>query len=471
MRNKNVLFPAWVINIGAVTTCLLILLYFRSQAKVMQRKRDIEEREDKQIVDVKYIEFFSVRPLQLVYLDKKGYRLALDSTDESSFIEAKHGVMDSLPVDKSRETSSHSNSADTSITKSGNDSPMNAYEESDVKGDTERDESIDYNMEWEEFSEPKRIPCTSKYPAQHVVLLRTHRSGSSTIANIMYRYGDLNDLEFALPKQKSYDFYWPLNFNPSFVDKKYLNLTPPDLLINARYSPDTMTSFMSKDSYFVTIIRKPSSHFESVFNGYQIDTLLGMYNVSDPLDEFLSKPRHYLLQYLKEKPRFDMNLNMAKNGQIFDLGLQHKYYNDPATIRKHINDLAEKAKINDWNNADAALYEFFNNSLWNKITKQDKTFFEEVEELRRKVRNLEKDCIYSYETNHNTGEVEIKFLAQVDNFNKYLCEKMIMTEEKYVEYLKKKVDIVTHNYYQNRLFSKKIKLNATKIYNISSGTT
>ena len=102
------------------------------------------------------IRFISYRPLQLVYLDKKGYRLALDSTDESSFIEAKHGVMDSLPVDKSRETSSHSNSADTSITKSGNDSPMNAYEESDVKGDTERDESIDYNMEWEEFSEPKR---------------------------------------------------------------------------------------------------------------------------------------------------------------------------------------------------------------------------------------------------------------------------------------------------------------------------
>lgn len=42
-----------------------------------------------------------------------------------------------------------------------------------------------------------------------------------------------------------------------------------------------------------------------------------MYNVSDPLDEFLNKPRQYLLQYLKEKPRFDMNLNMAKNGNPF----------------------------------------------------------------------------------------------------------------------------------------------------------
>ena len=91
-----------------------------------------------------------------------------------------------------------------------------------------------------------RISCSSKRPIQKVVFLRTHRSGSRTIANIMYRYGDLNDLGFALPKQKSYDFYWPLLFNPSFVDKKYLNVTPPNLLINARYSPDTMASFMSK---------------------------------------------------------------------------------------------------------------------------------------------------------------------------------------------------------------------------------
>ena len=62
----------------------------------------------------------------------------------------------------------------------------------------------------------------------------------------MYRYGDLNDLDFALPKQRIYDFYWPLHFNPSFVDKKYLNFTSPNMLINARYSTDTMASFMPK---------------------------------------------------------------------------------------------------------------------------------------------------------------------------------------------------------------------------------
>ena len=62
----------------------------------------------------------------------------------------------------------------------------------------------------------------------------------------MYRYGDLNELDFALPKQRTYDFYWPLHFNPSFVDKTYLNATAPNMLINARYSPDSMASFMPK---------------------------------------------------------------------------------------------------------------------------------------------------------------------------------------------------------------------------------
>ena len=63
------------------------------------------------------------------------------------------------------------------------------------------------------------------------------------------------------------------------------------------------------------MIRNPTTHFESVFNGYQIDTLLGMNNSTDPFDEFLSKPGQYLLHYLKKEPRFDINLNMAKNGK------------------------------------------------------------------------------------------------------------------------------------------------------------
>ena len=71
-----------------------------------------------------------------------------------------------------------------------------------------------------------------------------------------------------------------------------------------------------QDSFYVALIRKPTRHFESVFYGYQIDTLLGMNTTSNPFDEFLTKPRQYLLHYLQQKPRFDININMAKNGNF-----------------------------------------------------------------------------------------------------------------------------------------------------------
>lgn len=43
-------------------------------------------------------------------------------------------------------------------------------------------------------------------------------------------------------------------------------------------------------------------------------------------------------------------------GQIFDLGLQHKYYNDPLVIKKHIEDLAEKINL-------VLIMEYFDESL------------------------------------------------------------------------------------------------------------
>lgn len=61
MRSRNFLFPAWVINVSALATCTLILLYMASHTKVIENNKDKERNEDNHVVDVKYIEFFSVR--------------------------------------------------------------------------------------------------------------------------------------------------------------------------------------------------------------------------------------------------------------------------------------------------------------------------------------------------------------------------------------------------------------------------
>ena len=102
------------------------------------------------LLSERYHYFF--RPSQLVYLDNTGYRLALDSEDEPSFIEARTDAIDSLTIEKL--SPSRSNGTDgVSLTRAPTDGLVNAYDEGEVKSDAERDESIDYNMAWMEFPE------------------------------------------------------------------------------------------------------------------------------------------------------------------------------------------------------------------------------------------------------------------------------------------------------------------------------
>jgi len=122
-----------------------------------------------------------------------------------------------------------------------------------------------------------------------------------------------------------------------------------------------------------------------------------------------------------------------------------------------------QAQINEWNNADTALYDFFNKTFWNKIGNQDQTFYQDVKELRRKVREIEEECIHSLETNHDTGEMEIKLDTNLSpSINKYLCEKMIMKEESYITYLKKKFTLKFGDYNDHLRYLFFSKVNKTR---------
>ena len=58
MRSRNSSFP-WVI--GGLFMCVPILLYLASQTNVVQDNKDKGASENRHAIDVKYIEFFSVR--------------------------------------------------------------------------------------------------------------------------------------------------------------------------------------------------------------------------------------------------------------------------------------------------------------------------------------------------------------------------------------------------------------------------
>lgn len=56
------------------------------------------------------------------------------------------------------------------------------------------------------------------HPKSHIVFLKTHKTASSTILNILYRYGESRNLTFALPLNKHSQLYYPYLFASHFVE-------------------------------------------------------------------------------------------------------------------------------------------------------------------------------------------------------------------------------------------------------------
>ena len=62
--------------------------------------------------------------------------------------------------------------------------------------------------------------CT---PVQSVAFAKTHKAGSTTLQNIILRYGYLRDLTFAIPAWKGWMFDQTRSFNASTLVRRYVN--------------------------------------------------------------------------------------------------------------------------------------------------------------------------------------------------------------------------------------------------------
>lgn len=60
-----------------------------------------------------------------------------------------------------------------------------------------------------------KATCNPKF---HIVFLKTHKTASSTILNILYRYGESRKLTFALPLNKHSQLFYPFPFTSNFVE-------------------------------------------------------------------------------------------------------------------------------------------------------------------------------------------------------------------------------------------------------------
>ncbi|XP_029646730.2 galactose-3-O-sulfotransferase 2-like [Octopus sinensis] len=181
-------------------------------------------------------------------------------------------------------------------------------------------------------SETKASICV---PQKNIVFLKVHKTGSTTIMNILQRYGIINNLNFVLPKNGHY-----LGKTETLMENKIL--PPPqnesyNILCNhVIYNQSAFQSLLPRNMYYFTILREPLSQFVSAFLYYR-NVWRNEYLLAVPGE-------HFIGEYLKNPVKYESLLknqgfSYTNNRMSYDLGLKLSDFHSEAKISKHISDL------------------------------------------------------------------------------------------------------------------------------------
>ncbi|KAL9981522.1 hypothetical protein ACROYT_G010230 [Oculina patagonica] len=330
-------------------------------------------------------------------------------------------------------------------------------------------------------TQPKQEKC---FPVQKILFLKTHKTGSSTMANIFFRYGDSRNLTFVLGRQTLLG--WPNKFHIT-SPLRFFAEEPNILCSHARFNKKPMNwLFPKKTSKYITILRNPVDNFESVFNFAHLGKSFGLADNMDSLGKFLTKgvlfnhSRPNLMTYLARNPMmFDLGLSFeyfqnltAVNEYIhfldkeFDLVMIMDYFDESLVLMKRLlcweiedilyvklNERLDKEKaaslsesvqenIKRWNKADVLLFNHFNRTFWRKVKNEGPSFYDDISAFRRRKKEIRQLCL--------TDEIRLQH-AYHDKFvkgyslrndltpsSKVLCENLVRVENSFLEYLRNK---------------------------------
>ena len=335
------------------------------------------------------------------------------------------------------------------------------------------------------ISSEKVTEETKCSPEQYVLFLKTHKAGSSTMSNIFFRYGDSRDLSFVLGSDTLIG--WPTRFRIGQA-LAFDGTRPNFLCSHTRFNKKAMNHLFPKDaSKYVTIVRNPVEQFESIFNYTQIGTVFG----------FGTDPSESLKAFLKNGIGFNIlrksgSSVLARNPQMFDLGLDFKFYQDAKAIKEYIEFLEKefdlvlisdyfdesvvlmkrllcwelddvlyaksnerldkdkapelsddtKENIKRWNKADVLMYEHFNQTLWRRIEREGKEFYDDLANFRRMKQELKTKCFSDKPSRQliygNKYAKGFTLKSDLPSDLQQKCGRMTRTENNYLAYLRNK---------------------------------
>lgn len=286
-------------------------------------------------------------------------------------------------------------------------------------------------------------PCK---PITNVAFVKVHKAGSSTIANILQRYGILNYLSFALPNTKfhSYGYNYISRAGDVLTKDRVVPLDPGkqyNILFNhAIYNRTAFQQIMPEDTAYISILREPFQQFVSTFEYYRVDRYFAsrvakMRNATNPISLYLSNPKAF--------ERVQSHFSYIKNKQSEDLGLGRDEYYSPLKLNAYLDQMDKDFKLvmilehfdeallllkhelcwdikdilyipknankkkphrnftdtdyenhRKYNHLDYAVYHHFLRKFTAKLNSQKPDFFQELAHYKKLLQDIKNSCLY-----------------------------------------------------------------------------
>ncbi|KAM3590468.1 uncharacterized protein V6R79_010348 [Siganus canaliculatus] len=244
----------------------------------------------------------------------------------------------------------------------------------------------------------------------NVAFLKTHKTASTTMQNLLFRFAERHNITVALPVQTcGHQFCYPRSFNSYFVHPHTL---PPNIITShLRFNKAELKRLMPNNTIYVTILREPASMFESLFTYYNQYCQSFRRVPRSSLEAFIERPWRYYRpdekdsMYARNTLTFDLGGDkdrpasdeeyaeafLADVDKVFSLVMIAEYFDESLVLLRHLLswDLEDilyfklnmrkpgskqsltpelSAKIRAWNSLDTRLYEHFNASLWRQLS-------------------------------------------------------------------------------------------------------
>ncbi|XP_005425155.1 galactose-3-O-sulfotransferase 2-like [Geospiza fortis] len=244
-------------------------------------------------------------------------------------------------------------------------------------------------------------------PKTDIVFLKVHKSASSTVMNILFRFGEMHNLTFAFPQGGGFQLFYPHHFLAKFV-QGFSPLSPRRFNIlchHMRFLQPEVQKVVPSSAVYFSILRNPVQLMESSFVYYKGASAFSRVR---SLEEFLSQPWRYYnptsgdRHYARNLMTFDFGFNpdgdvspervqlMLKAIEAsFDFLLISEYFDESMVLLKEMmcwdldsvvsfplnsRDSSTKSPLPDsvveklkaWNRLDWEIYTHFNRTFWER---------------------------------------------------------------------------------------------------------